>query len=107
MTRMAEEFHFLFGEAGPRRVSRDEFAEAMWPYRERSPAWYAARMAHKIGCLNAEKWADKPDLYAWLKELVAIISKPELVEHYRRELLTVEELAAIRQEEADIEANGW
>jgi hypothetical protein len=107
MTQMAEEFHFIFCKAGPERVSREEFADSMWPHRERSPAWYAARMAHNIGCLSPESWADKPALYAWLKELVEILSKPELVERYRRELLTVEELAAVRREEADIEQNGW
>jgi hypothetical protein len=98
MTRMAEEVYFLFGEAGPERVSREEFADSVWPYRERSPAWYAARMAHRIGCLSPGPWADKPDLFAWLKELVEILSKPQLVEQYRRELLTAEELAADRRE---------
>jgi hypothetical protein len=103
---MEERYH-LFGESGPVRVSRDEFAESMWPYRTKSPAWYAARMAHNIGCLNPDTWADKPELYRWLKELVAILLQPELVERYRRELLTPEEMAAVRQEEADIEKHGW
>jgi hypothetical protein len=103
---MAEEFHFVFGEAGPERVSRDVFVESMWPYQDTSPEWYAARMAHNILCLNPERWADKPELYAWLKKLLDILLKPELVEHYRRELLTPEELASVRREEADIEENG-
>ncbi len=103
---MAEEFHFVFGPEGPVRVSRDEFGER-WPYRTRSPAWYAARQAHNIGCLDPEPWADRPELYAWLKELVAILMRPDLVQQFRRELLTPEELEAVRREEADIEANGW
>src|SRR5690242_18845807 len=101
-TLMAEEHHFVFGEEGPVEVSRDEFAES-WPYRTRSPAWYAARMAHNIGCLNPDQWADKPDLHRWLTELVAILRDPAQVERYRRELLTPEEREAIRAEEADIE----
>jgi hypothetical protein len=103
---MAEEHHFVFGEAGPVEVSRDEFSE-MWPYRTRSPAWYAARMAHNIGCLSPDRWADKPELHRWLVKLVAILRDPGLVEQYRRELLNPEELRAVRAEEADIEANGW
>ena len=104
---MAEEFHFLFSDDGPKRVSRDEFAESIWPYHERSPAWYAARMAHNIGCLNPDRWADKPELHRWLKELVTILMEPDLVEEYRQELLTPEELAAVKREQADIEEHGW
>ncbi|OAI52554.1 hypothetical protein AYO44_16575 [Planctomycetaceae bacterium SCGC AG-212-F19] len=103
---MAEEFHFVFGTDGPVRVGRDAFAEH-WPYCTRSPAWYAARHAHNIGCLNPERWSDKPELYAWLKELVSILVDPELVVRYRQELLTHEELEAVRREQADIEENGW
>jgi hypothetical protein len=54
---MAEEFHIVFGTDGPVRVGRDEFAE-QWPYRTKSPAWYAARQAHNIGCLDPERWSD-------------------------------------------------
>jgi hypothetical protein len=104
---MAEEFHVVFGKGGPVQVTRDEFAEAMWPYRARTPAWYAARMAHNIGCLDPEPWADKPELHRWLLELLSILRDPGLVERYRRELLTPEELAAVRAEQADIEANGF
>jgi hypothetical protein len=104
---MANEHYVVFGEEGPVEVSRDEFADTMWPYRTRSPAWYAARMAHNIGCLSPERWADKPELHRWLVELDAILRDPERVEQYRRELLTPEEREAVRAEEADIEANGW
>jgi hypothetical protein len=102
-----DEHHFLFGADGPVEVGRDDFAEAVWPYRTRSSAWYAARMAHNIGCLSPDRWADKPELYRWLVELVAILRDPALVERYRRELLTAEEQEAVRAEEEDIEANGW
>jgi hypothetical protein len=103
---MPGEHYFVFGEDGPVEVSRDELAER-WPYRSKSPAWYAARMAHNIGCLDPDRWADRPELHHWLAELVAILRDPGLVERYRDELLTPEELAAVRAEEADIEANGW
>jgi hypothetical protein len=103
---MAEDFHFVFGPKGPIRVGRDEYAER-WPYRTKAPTWYAARQAHNIGCLDPESWSDKPELYAWLKELVSILWQPDLVERYRRELLTPEELASVRREQADIEENGW
>jgi len=104
---MAEGFHFVFGVDGPKCVSRDEFAESMWPFREKSPAWYAARMAHNIGCLDPESWADKPELHRWLKELVAILMQPDLVEHFRQTVLTPEELAAVKREQADIQEHGW
>ena len=68
---------------------------------------YATRQAHNILCLNVESWSDKPELYAWLKELVSIIEQPELLERYRQELLTSEELATVRREQADIEENGF
>src|SRR3954447_22594814 len=71
--RMGEEHHFVFGDEGPVEVSRDEFAETLWPYRTRSPAWFAARMAHNIGCLSPDRWADRPELHRWLQELVAIL----------------------------------
>lgn len=103
---MPEEFHFVFGPDGPVQVSRDEAAER-WPYRTRTPAWYAARMAHNIGCLSPDPWADNPELHRWLCELLAILRDPPLVERYRRELLTPGELAEVQAEEADIEANGW
>lgn len=103
---MAEEFHFVFGAEGPVRVGRDEFAER-WPYRTQSPARYAARQAHNIGCLNPEPWQDKPELYAWLKDLVSILLQPELVERYRQELLTPDELEAVRREQADIDEDGF
>jgi hypothetical protein len=103
---MKEEHYVVFGEEGPVEVSRDDFAETMWPYRTRSPAWYAARMAHNIG-LSPDRWADRPELHRWLLELVAILQDPNLVERYRRELLTAEEQLAIAAEQADIEANGF
>jgi hypothetical protein len=64
-------------------------------------------MAHNIGCLNPARWADKPELYRWLQELVSILRDPSLVEQYRRELLSPEDMAAVHQEEADIKQNGW
>ena len=72
-----------------------------------SPAWFAARESHNILCLNPESWADRPELYAWLHELVAIIEQPGLVERYRQELLTPEELAVVRQQEAELEEHGF
>lgn len=104
---MKDEYHFVFGAEGPVEVSREEFAETMWPYRTKSPAWYAARMAHNIGCLSPDRWADRPELHRWLQELLVILRDPDLVEQYRRELLTAEEQEAVRAEQADIEANGW
>jgi hypothetical protein len=103
---MAEEFHFIVGNDGPVRVTRDEAAE-QWPYRTKSAAWYAARQGHNVLCLDPEQWADKPELYAWLKEFVAIVEQPELLERYRQELLSPQELAAVRREEADIEKFGF
>jgi hypothetical protein len=103
---MAEEFHFIVGAEGPVRVGRDEFAER-WPYRTQSPARYAAREGHNIACLNADAWQDKPELHAWLQELVSILMQPELLERYRQELLTPEELAAVRRAQADIGEYGF
>ena len=80
---MADEFHFVFGPGGPVQVSRDEFAET-WPYRTKSPAWYAARMAHNIGCLSPDRWSDKPELHRWLLELETILRNPKLVEGLMR-----------------------
>jgi hypothetical protein len=78
-----------------------------WPYRTKSPAWYAARYAQKMMCLNIEIWADEPQLYSWLRELRSILLQPSLVERYRQELLSPEELAAVRKEQADIEIYGF
>ena len=54
-------------------------------------------MAHNIGCLSPERWADKPDLHRWLQELLAILQDANLVERYRHEVLNPEEVAAVVQ----------
>jgi hypothetical protein len=104
---MAEDFFYVTGANGPMRLSREQFAESLWPYRTQAPAWYAARMAHNIGLLSPERWADMPELYHWLQELQAILLDPQRVEMYRQSLLTPEEREAVRAEQAEISAHGW
>src|SRR6516225_8415544 len=67
-----------------------------------SPEEYAARYAHLWGCFSLDRYryAD-PALGAWVRRLAEILSSGEELERCRHRLLTPDELAQVRKEEAE------
>jgi hypothetical protein len=69
----------------------------IFPYRDMTPAAYAARWAHTWGCSDFDSYRyPDPALSAWIDELHRLLRSDEL-DQCRRAHLTPEEYAAIQR----------
>ena len=85
--------------AEPWRVDQ---AVRMFEQPAMSPAEYAARWAHTIGCSSFDQYRyPDPALGAWIDELHRLLCSPEELDRRRREFLTAEEYAAVQAEIAE------
>lgn len=99
----------MSSDTDPKTESRSS-AEGDWIARQflsaedlqQSPEEYAARHAHLWGCFSLHQYhyAD-PKLGAWVRRLGEILSSKEEIERCRCRFHTPEQLAGIRNEEAN------
>src|SRR5688572_28776812 len=67
-----------------------------------SPEEYAARHAHTWGCFSFHLYRYRdPALGVWVRRLGEVLFDEEELERCRQRFLTTDELATIRQEEAE------
>jgi hypothetical protein len=69
-----------------------------------SPEEYVARHAHALGCFSFHFYRYRdPALGAWVRRVGELLSTEDEVERCRRQFLSAEELATVRQQERE----GW
>jgi hypothetical protein len=67
-----------------------------------SPEEYAARHAHQWLCFSYHRYRYRdPALGAWVRRVGELLFDEEELEHCRRRILTSEELAEVRRQEAE------
>jgi hypothetical protein len=88
--------------APPERV---ESARRVFPYREQTPAYYAAHHAHQIGSSSFDDYR-YPDaaLGRWIDELHRLLRSSRELDECRRKYLTPEQYEAVARELASDEA---